>query len=83
MELTSMKNIGAEMERKLNYIGINSAEDLRKQGSKETYFRLKSAYPEVCLVHLYAIQGAIDNLEYNMLPEDCKKELKAFSDTMK
>lgn len=83
MELTAMRNIGAEMKKKLNAIGINRAEDLVSIGSKEAYFRLKSAYPEVCLVHLYTLQGAIDNVDFNMLPQTVKNDLKAFSDSMK
>lgn len=83
MELTSLKNIGKEMERKLNSIGINNANDLKKIGSKETYFRLKEQYPEVCLVHLYTLEGAITDTDYNMLSEEVKIDLKEFSDLYK
>lgn len=83
MELTEMKNIGVEMKRKLNQVGINSAEELSEVGSKEAFVRLKVAYPEVCLVHLYVLQGAIIDCEYNMLSEAVKTELKAFSDQFK
>ena len=83
MELTAMKNIGTEMKKKLNFVGIASAEELSCIGSKEAFVRLKAAYPEVCLVHLYTLQAAIDNLDFHMLPEDTKKELKAFSDALK
>ncbi len=83
MKLVAMKNIGIEMEKKLNAIGINSAEELVKAGSKETFFQLKTAYPEVCLVHLYALQGAIENIDFNLLPQNVKSELKAFSDSLK
>ena len=83
MELTAMKNIGAEMKRKLNAIGISSGEELTALGSKESFFRLKLTYPEVCLVHLYALQGAIDNVDFNSLPKNTKTELKAFSDCLK
>ena len=38
-ELTLMRNIGKELERKLKIIGINSAEDLKKIGSKEAFFK--------------------------------------------
>lgn len=82
-ELTSLKNIGKEIERKLKTVGINSAEDLKQIGSKEAYFRLKIQYPEVCLVHLYTLQGAVDDIEYNRLPEKTKQELKEFSDKLK
>jgi len=44
---------------------------------------LKEKYPKVCLVHLYALEGAIQNMEFNRLPEETKKELKEFSDFLK
>lgn len=78
-ELTSLKNIGKEIERKLKTIGISSAEELKEIGSRETWFRLKLKYPEICLVHLYALQGAISDTEYNKLPEETKNDLKAFT----
>ena len=83
MELTMLKNIGTEMEKKLNAIGIDTAEELAQLGSKEAFLRIKIKYPEVCLVHLYTLQGAIDDLDFNMLPQDVKDELKEFSDSLK
>ena len=82
-ELTSMMNIGKEMERKLTSVGIDSTEKLIELGSKEAFMKLKQAYPNVCLVHLYTLEGAIHNIEYNCLSEDTKKELKEFSDFLK
>lgn len=82
-ELTSLKNIGKEIERKLKTVGINSAEELKQIGSKNAFIRLKIHYPEVCLVHLYTLQGAVDDIEYNRLSENTKHELKEFSDTLK
>lgn len=82
-ELSSMMNIGTEMEKKLKSIGIASAEDLIRIGSKEAFFRMKLHYPNVCLVHLYTLQGAIDNTEYNKLTDDVKINLKNFSDSLK
>ena len=82
-ELTSMMNIGKEMEKKLTTIGIDSPEKLIALGSKQAFVKLKQAYPNVCLVHLYTLEGAICNTEYNCLSEDKKKELKEFSDFLK
>lgn len=82
-ELSSMLNIGKEIERKLKAVGICSGEELKKQGSKEAFLRLKLHYPNVCLVHLYTLQGAIDNVEYNKLPDEVKRDLKSFSDGIK
>ena len=57
-ELTSMCNVGKELARKLESVGIRSAEELTRTGSMEAFLRLKIRYPNVCLVHLYALQDA-------------------------
>ncbi len=79
-ELTSMVNIGKEMERKLKSVGINSAEELVEAGGEEAYLRIKLRYPNVCLVHLYVLQGAIDHVGYHRLSDEVKRRLKRFSD---
>lgn len=82
-ELTSMMNIGKEMARKLTSVGIDSAEKLMETGSKQAFLKLKEAYPQVCLVHLYTLEGAVTMTEYNGLSKETKKDLKAFSDSLK
>lgn len=82
-ELVSMMNIGKELARKLDSVGIGSAEELVCSGAKQAFLRLKERYPNVCLVHLYALEGAVCNVEFNSLPEGRKKELKEFSDFLK
>ncbi len=82
-ELTSMMNIGKEMAKKLISVGIGSSEELIDAGAKEAFFKLKQKYPNVCLVHLYTLEGAIHDTEYNRLSEETKKELKEFSDFLK
>lgn len=82
-ELTAMMNIGKEMARKLTSVGIDSPEKLIELGSKKAFAKLKEAYPNVCLVHLYTLEGAIYNTEYNRLSDDKKKDLKKFSDSLK
>ncbi len=82
-ELTSMINIGKEMEKKLISIGISSSEELVQAGAKGAFLKLKERYPQVCLVHLYALEGAVQNMEFNSLTAEKKKELKEFSDFLK
>lgn len=82
-ELTSLTNIGKEMASKLISVGIDNPEKLIESGSKEAFFKLKEKYPQVCLVHLYTLEGAVSNVEYNKLSEDKKRELKEFSDKLK
>ena len=82
-ELTNMRNIGKEIEKKLKSVEICSEEDLKSVGSKEAFSRLKTRYSNVCLVHLYTLQGAIDDVEYNQLSEATRRDLKEFSDKLK
>ena len=82
-QLTELMNIGREMESKLKSVEIDTAEKLIATGSKEAFFRLKTKYPQVCLVHLYTLEGAIRGVEFNCLSEDTKAELKAFNDSLK
>ena len=81
-ELTAMVNIEAVMARKLATVGIHTPQQLAAEGAEGAFFRLKAVFPQVCLVHLYALEGAIRGVEFNSLPPDRKRELKAFSDQL-
>ena len=82
-DLTSMKNIGTEMARKLAAAGIRTPEELAEAGSKNAFFRLKTLYPGVCLVHLYSLEGAVRGVDFNELPPEVKADLKEFSGALK
>ena len=82
-ELASMMNIGKEMAKKLDSVGIGSAEELVCSGAEGAVVDLREMYPNVCLVRLYALAGAVWNVEFNSLPEVRKRELKEFSDFLK
>ncbi len=82
-ELTSMMNIGKEMAGKLTTVGIDTSEKLIEAGAMQAFLKLKEAFPKVCLVHLYALEGAVCNTEFHCLSEERKKELKEFSDFLK
>lgn len=82
-ELISMINVGKEMAKKLISVGIKTPEELTKTGAKQAFIKLKNTYPNICLVHLYALEGAIRQVEFNNLSEEKKKELKEFSDFLK
>ena len=81
--LDNMLNIGKEMKAKLYSIGVTSSQDLIRLGSKEVFVQLKERYPNVCLVHLYALQGAINHIDYDKLSDEVKFDLKQFSDRLK
>jgi len=79
-DLSSLRNIGKELEKKLKFAGIGTAEELKRVGSQEAFVRIKSYYPNVCLVHLMALEGAVSDMDYNQLSDDVQKKLKEFSD---
>ena len=68
--LDSMLNIGKELETKLFSIGVSSSDELIRIGSKEVFRQFKERYSNVCLVHLYALQAAIDHIDYNKLSDE-------------
>ena len=70
--------IGKTMEKKLKSVGINSAEELRKIGSKEAVFRLKAQYPSTCVVILYHLEAALRGVNIQELDCSTKTELKTF-----
>ena len=78
-DLISLRNIGRNIERRLKAVGISTAEELKKVGSKEAFIRLKSHDPRVCVTYLYSLEGAVSDIDYNNLPEDVKQDLKDFS----
>jgi DNA transformation protein len=82
-DLTAMVNIGRALSEKLKAVGIDSAEMLREEGAKAAFAKLKAVYPQVCLVHLYALEAAVENVAIQELSAGKKQELKAFADLLK
>lgn len=70
--------LGKTMEQKLHSVGIHSAEELKDIGSKEAVFRLKTQYPNTCVVILYYLEAAIRGVEMKQLDAACKAELKTY-----
>lgn len=81
--LTTLPNLGKKMEAKLKSIGITTAEELKGEESKKAFLKLKMKYSNICLVHLYCLQGAVDLVEYNQLSIQVKGDLKKFYDSLK
>ena len=62
-DLLHLKNICKNIEKKLISIGIDSKQKLFEIGSRQAFVDLKQKYPNICLVHLYALEGAILDIE--------------------
>lgn len=76
--LLQLPNIGETVERQLNQVGINTLEQLKECGSKQAWLKIRSIDPSACIHRLYALEGAIQGIRKQQLPEKVKKELKDF-----
>ena len=76
--LSKLPNIGKNVEEQLNQVGINTADELAKAGSKEAWLRILEIDESACINRLMALGGAIRGIKKNMLPDEVKADLKAF-----
>jgi len=82
-ELSNLPNIGIEVERQLNQVGILSFEDLKKFGSKQAWLKIKAIDTSACIHRLYALEGALQNTKKKDLSVECKEDLKDFYNQFK
>lgn len=82
-KLTDLPNIGKELEKQLNMIGINSYDDLVNCGSQEAWLKIKEKDPSACINRLMALEGAIQNIRWYDLSDKDKKYLKDFYENNK
>lgn len=76
--LTHLPNIGKELDRQLNAIGIETEEQLRGAGSHEAWLRIKIMDPSACYMRLCALEGALQGMRWHDLSPEAKADLKAF-----
>lgn len=74
MGLSDMSNIGKQLEKLLEEVGINTIDELKKIGSIEAGIRL-TLNNEFCANKLYAMEGAIQNIRWHELPKEYRDEL--------
>lgn len=80
--LTESPNIGSTLLELLQEIGITSQEELVATGSTDAILQLASIdRNRVCLLMLYALEGAVQGIRWHGLSQDTKDELKAFYNT--
>lgn len=82
-ELTVLPNIGKTLADRIIQAGITTPDEIKQLGAKEVFVRVKSVYPDACINHLYAIEGAVQNIRWHNLSDQRKKELKSFFDSIK
>ena len=82
-KISEMRNLGAACETYLNAVGIHTAADLIDLGAKEAFIQLligrkKLGRSAKCCnaAYLYAIYGAIHDIDWRELPKAKKDEFK-------
>ena len=82
-ELSKLPNIGKEIERQLNQVGIETAEQLRETGSRAAWLKIHTIDLSACIHRLYGLEGAIRGIKKSELPTAVKAELKEFYNSNK
>lgn len=81
-----MRNLGPGCERDLNAVGILTADDVIRLGVEETFVRMlvgrqQNGHPtHGCNAnYLYALHGAIHDLDWRQIPEQVKRTYKSLA----
>ena len=82
-ELSKLINIGEEIERQLEEVGIKTYDELKTAGSKEAWLKIYETDKSACINRLMAIEGAIQGIKKTLLDEKVKADLKVFVKTIK
>lgn len=82
--LSELPNIGKELAKKLELVGITSEDQLKQIGSKDALARLSTLENSgACINMLYALEGAIQGIRWHSLTKDDKLDLLEFFRSMK
>ena len=71
-ELQHLKNLGKTSAQWLHAVGIHSASDLRRLGAVDAYRAVKARGFRASKVLLYAIEGALLDVNWNDIPTERK-----------
>ncbi|MFA9377860.1 MAG: TfoX/Sxy family protein [Lachnotalea sp.] len=77
-KLSNLPNIGSEVERQLNEVGITTYEQLKLLGAEHAWLKIQVIDESACIHRLYALEGAIMGIKKTLLPIERKAELKEF-----
>ena len=77
-ELSKLPNIGKEVERQLNEVGINTYEELKDLGAEKAWLKIQEIDESACINRLLALEGALNGIKKSQLSDDRKAELKEF-----
>lgn len=77
-ELSRLPNIGPKLEAQLNQIGIFTLAQFQETGAQKAWLAILAIDDSACYHRLCALAGALAGIPKKELPEQRKKELKAF-----
>ena len=75
-ELLKLPNIGKELAKQLEAVGIKSVQDLAACGSVEALIKIKGKSGKGCYNMLYALEGAIQGIRWHGLSREDKDRLR-------
>ena len=77
-ELKKLPNIAEKLASQLADVGITTADELRKVGSREAWLHILAQDPSACIMRLSALEGAIQGVRWHYLDNETKASLKEF-----
>jgi DNA transformation protein len=77
-ELSKLPNIGKEVERQLNEVGIFTYDELKTIGTEQAWLKIQEIDASACIHRLLALEGAIQGIKKTALPQQRKMDLKDF-----
>ncbi len=80
VSLESLKNLTATNAKVLHAVGITSAAELHEMGAVAAYVRVKRAGIQTSLNFLYALEGAIRDINWTDLPYATRASLTLEAD---
>ena len=86
LPIQALRNLGPACQRDLQDAGIHTAQDLERLGPKEAFIQVLVARRQQgrstsgCnALYLYALHGAIHDVDWRELPEPIKQDYLAFA----
>ena len=73
--ISELRNLGPASERLLATVGIVTADDLARVGSVEAYCRVREVHAHASRNLLWALEGALLDLDWRHLSERHRDEL--------
>lgn len=78
LKLEDLPNIGTALAELLRETGINSPDELYRNGTIQAFLRIKAIDKDACFSKLCAIEGAIEGIRCHNLSKQKKAELRQF-----